>query len=214
MSISPLGSRVQAVAWTPPALETLNFSTNCATVGEFYQAWFASLNDGDYYNWKLNITFYVPQSLPADVVENYFRGALPSNIDPVPSYGQILDWEHSLRTNYSSTVSMLQGPENTTSYLSAHFPYFEFVIEKPGKACWKSACTDGFSWDRLGDINGPGVGILPDLITVFNTHRLRRVIISRSSWQPYSPSLSYGTRFRALHTTPSPAPELQKVEYE
>lgn len=157
MSMYGPGAPSESLAWTPPPLESLNFSSDCAAVGDFYQAWFSSLNKGDYYNWKLNITFYVAQALPANIIERYFRSALPKGIDPVPSYGQILEWEHVLRNNYSETVASLQLPGINSSLLSAHFSYFDALIEQPGRACWKSACENGFSWDRLGDINGPGV---------------------------------------------------------
>jgi hypothetical protein len=165
------GAPAHPLTWAPPPLEPLNFSSDCTAVGDFYQAWFSSLNDGGYYNWKLNITFYVAQALPANIIERYFRSALPKDIDPVPSYGQILEWEYVLRQNYSETVARMERSGSNSSMLSARFSYFDALIERPGRACWKAACENGFSWDRLGDINGPGVSHLLNLMIVIDHHR-------------------------------------------
>ena len=148
-----------SLSWNPPPLEALNFSTNCVAVGDFYQAWFTPFNDGTPYNWTLNFTFHVASSLPADVVQPYFRSALPAGINPVPTYGQILEWEQHLRINYSATALGVGRLGTNASILTTHFPYFDLVIEKPGQACWQEACTHGFTWDTLGDINGPGVSV-------------------------------------------------------
>jgi hypothetical protein len=157
--------------WTPPALPSLNFSSNCTHVRAFLQSWFDLRSYEDINavpGSKFNVTFWVPQTLDAQATEAYFRGALPSDLQAVASYGEILEWERLLRDNYTEALTEflaladelnMTGPalHSATDSLPLDIPYYEHVIHAPSRACKETVCSLGFDWDRLGDVNGPGV---------------------------------------------------------
>ncbi|OTA52444.1 hypothetical protein K449DRAFT_427206 [Hypoxylon sp. EC38] len=154
---------LHARAFTPPALESLNFSSNCTLVGNFYEAWFSELKeDGDHTDehGPYNITYWVPSSLPADLIEEYFRAALPGDVREQATYAEILSWENDLRKNYSGAVESFRQQSQTDTErvpTSAQlFPYFEFAVARPGLVCRDEACSQAFEWALLPDINGPG----------------------------------------------------------
>jgi hypothetical protein len=151
--------------WTPPALESLDFSTDCDLVGKFFQAWFdttpgfdhiPSLPDGN-----SDIRFWFPTSLGTNITKRYFDKALPDSTLDYPTYAQTLDWEYSWRADYVAGISHWVEKENDPSRTEAHpffnTSYFDLVIDKPGSVCKKEACAEGFNWGRLIAINGPGV---------------------------------------------------------
>ncbi len=151
--------------WTPPALSSLNFSSNCTEVRAFLQSWFdlSHYKDvGSMPGYEYNVTFWVPATVDATTTATYFREALPSDLQAVASYGEILEWEWLLRDSYTGAVSeflRLAADLNGTGTdsLPLDIPYYYYVIDAPSRACKKSVCSLGFDWDRLGDVNGPGV---------------------------------------------------------
>ncbi|KAK4444812.1 hypothetical protein QBC34DRAFT_473986 [Podospora aff. communis PSN243] len=167
----------QVADWTPPPIESLDFTTDCDLVHGFYSGWFSGLmelglgeDNKAVYDLPFSrneTTFFVASSIDANVTEAYFRTALPPEIRNVPSYGQILDWEFALRTNFSRALPALaalpaapvtpeNGPFEWLMNSTYQAPYFTRVLRDPGLVCRKEACS-GFQWDRLVDINGPGV---------------------------------------------------------
>ncbi|KAK0639487.1 hypothetical protein B0T16DRAFT_423259 [Cercophora newfieldiana] len=164
--------------WTPPPIEQLDFTTDCNLVHDFYGSWFSRLfdlgtNENPLAIYELpfsrnKTSFFVANSIDANTTEAYFRNALPPSLRDVPSFGQILDWEFALRTEFAQSLPTLAAlpppPEDhgiidwfTNDALNA--PYFTRVIRDPGLACRQEACSS-FSWDRLIDINGPGVYVV------------------------------------------------------
>jgi hypothetical protein len=158
--------------WTPPALSSLNFGSNCTHTRAFLQSWF-DLRDYEDVNAipgsEFNVTFWVPQTLEAQATETYFREALPPNLQAVASYGEILEWERLLRVNYTETLTEFLGlvgglnltgstlQDEINSLPPLDLPYYEHVIHAPSHACKQKVCNLGFDWDQLGDVNGPGV---------------------------------------------------------
>jgi len=180
MSLPPnvSASGVLSVAdWSPPPIEQLDFTRNCDLAKEFYGSWFkrlAELGPGEdkYAVYDLPFSdrepsFFVADSVDAKAAEAYFRNALPPDMQKVPSYGQMLDWELALRTNFSQSLPALaalrpppdSGPLEWFLNASYQAPYFTRVIRDPGLACQREACSS-FQWDRLIDINGPGMYIV------------------------------------------------------
>lgn len=180
MSLPPNLSTTGVVSvadWNPPPIEQLDFTRNCDLVRQFYESWFQRLvklgpGEAKYAVYDLPFShlepsFFVADSVDAKTAEAYFRNALPPQLQSVPSYGQILDWELALRTNFSqllpALVPLVPPPDsgriewflNDTSQA----PYFTRVIRDPGQACQPEACSS-FRWDRLIDINGPGMYIV------------------------------------------------------
>jgi len=159
-------------SWTPPALPSLNFSSNCTVAREFLQSWF----DLGYYKGvgsmpghEYNVTFWVPTTADATTTETYFRQALPNELQAVASYGEILEWERLLRGSYTGAVGEFLRlaadlNQTETDSLPLDIPYYYYVIDAPSRACEKSVCSLGFDWDRLGDVNGPGLRRRPPSI--------------------------------------------------
>jgi len=163
--------------WTPPPIQSLNFTTDCDLVRDFYSSWFQKLLDFDpkedkfaLYNLPFSdrpASFFVADSLDAQTTEAYFRNALPENLRNVPSYGQVLDWELALRKNFSKSLPRLAeltfppdaGPIDWFLNNTYSTPYFQRVLRDPGLVCQRQACS-GFEWNRLIDVNGPGVAIV------------------------------------------------------
>ncbi|KAH6848151.1 hypothetical protein B0I37DRAFT_415825 [Chaetomium sp. MPI-CAGE-AT-0009] len=186
--------------WTPPPLSSLNFSSNCTHTRTFLQSWFdlRSYEDIDAMpGSEFNVTFWVPQTLDAQATETYFRESLPSDLQAVASYGEILAWERSLRYNYTESLTEFLGLadqlnltgaalHSATDSLPLDIPYYDHVIHAPSRACKQKVCDLGFDWDKLGDVNGPGVfiyyvsllaiGVFYSLIAFFGAlkHRLGR----------------------------------------
>ncbi|KAK3902315.1 hypothetical protein C8A05DRAFT_34001 [Staphylotrichum tortipilum] len=78
--------------WTPPALSSLNFGSNCT-------------NDvGSMPGHEYNVTFWVPTMVHATATATYFRQTLPDELQSVASYGEILEWERLLRGSYAGAV--------------------------------------------------------------------------------------------------------------
>ncbi len=151
--------------WSPPDLSSLDFGSNCTHVRAFLQSWFdlSHYNDvGAMPGHEFNVTFWVPETVDATTTEAYFRDALPSNLQAIVSYGQILEWERLLRDNYTAAVNeflRLEAQQNwtNTDSIPLDIPYYYTVIDAPSRACAQSVCGLGFDWNQLGDINGPGV---------------------------------------------------------
>ncbi|KAK3293053.1 uncharacterized protein B0H64DRAFT_205164 [Chaetomium fimeti] len=160
-------------SWTPPPLSSLNFGSNCTHARAFLQSWFdlRSYEDIDAMpGSEFNVTFWVPQTLEAQATETYFREALPSDLQAVASYGEILIWERLLRDNYTEALTEFLGLadalnltgsalHSATDSLPLDIPYYDHVIHAPSRACKQQVCELGFDWDKLGDVNGPGVFI-------------------------------------------------------
>ena len=155
--------------WTPPALSSLNFGSNCTHTRAFLQSWF-DLSAYEDINTipgnKFNVTFWVPQTLQAQATEAYFREALPPDLQVVALYGEILEWERVLRDNYTNTLTEFLGLVDALNLTGAalhseldslDLTYYEHVIHAPSRACREKVCSLGFDWDQLGDVNGPGV---------------------------------------------------------
>ncbi|KAK3361309.1 hypothetical protein B0T24DRAFT_119226 [Lasiosphaeria ovina] len=167
----------QAADWTPPPIEKLDFTSNCGLVKGFYSSWFRGLlqlgpSEDKYAVYNLPFSnressFFVANSVDANITEAYFRNALPPELRDVPSYGQVLDWEFALRTDFARSLarlSALKPPSEPTPiewFLNTSYqaPYFTHVIRDPGITCQAQACSS-FSWDQLLDINGPGVSVV------------------------------------------------------
>ena len=164
----------QVADWTPPPIETLDFTTDCDLVHGFYRSWFQGLLELGPGEDKLAVfqlpfsnkksSFFIASSVNANATEAYFRNALPLELRDVPSYGQILDWEFALRTDFARALPKLAeltrppdaGPIDWFLNGTYQAPYFTRVIRDPGITCQAQACSS-FSWDSLIDINGPGV---------------------------------------------------------
>ncbi|KAK4118059.1 hypothetical protein N657DRAFT_694662 [Parathielavia appendiculata] len=180
MSLPPGVSETGVVSvadWIPPPIEQLNFTRNCDLVKEFYGSWFQRLvelgpGEDKYALYDLPFSdmepsFFVADSVDSKAAEAYFRNALPPEMQNVPSYGQMLDWELALRTNFSQSLPALaalrpppdSGPLEWFLNDSYQAPYFTRVIRDPGQTCQREACSS-FRWDRLIDINGPGMYIV------------------------------------------------------
>lgn len=180
MSLAPNVSATGVVSvadWIPPPIEQLNFTRNCGLVKDFYESWFHQLveqepNEDKYAVYNLPFSnkepsFFVADSVDGRAAEAYFRNALPPEMQAVPSYGQMLDWELVLRTNFSQSLPALaalrpppgSGPFEWFLNDSYQAPYFTRVIRDPGLTCQREACSS-FRWDRLIDINGPGMYIV------------------------------------------------------
>jgi len=151
--------------WTPPSIESLDFASDCSLVADFYSTWFETLAEPDVTLVKpphgdVNITHWIPRTIGADIVEKYFRAALSPNTQNVPSYGQILEWELQLRLNYSQEVQAWLDIEDFSKRHEARLnvTYFNVVVDIPGRLCSEQVCSaGGFEWERLSDLNGPGV---------------------------------------------------------
>nr|XP_036575608.1 uncharacterized protein CTRU02_14398 [Colletotrichum truncatum]KAF6782211.1 hypothetical protein CTRU02_14398 [Colletotrichum truncatum] len=169
-------SKIEFANWKPPPIESLDFSSNCTVTKAFLESWFdLSLYEdvGELAGHSQNVTFWVPESLHSQATENHFRLALPLDIRQIPSYGEILLWEYSLRTSYAESVhewvaSATKIEETTdnrteidqkTDRLPLDTRYFNSVIQAPSLACKKEICDLGFEWGHLGDVNGPGIFI-------------------------------------------------------
>ncbi|ETS76927.1 hypothetical protein PFICI_10801 [Pestalotiopsis fici W106-1] len=148
---------IQFENWTTPALDTLNFSSDCSLVGDFFTSWFnveaASLVQVDIPE-ITNATFWVPATLDENTTAAYFRNALPVDLQAVASFPDILEWEYRLRLNYNATVSAYNETNPSTH---PDFVYFSSVIDQPAHECRSEICQVGFSPDQLSDINGPGI---------------------------------------------------------
>jgi hypothetical protein len=120
--------------WTAPPVEQLNFATNCTLVGKWSNAWYAG-QDKD-------------SGIDNIVISSYFRAALPSEIQSIPTPGQLIDWYHAARSyGYS-----LQIQNKTNAFIEA-------TIFKPFNACPKEFCA-GVPFDGTADVTGVGVSIL------------------------------------------------------
>ncbi|KAF6839538.1 hypothetical protein CMUS01_04248 [Colletotrichum musicola] len=151
--------------WTPPAIDTIDFGSNCTTVKSFFETWFdVSVYEdvGNMTGNDQNVTFWVPETLQSQVTEEYFRQALPSNLREIATYGEILEWEMSLRNTYARSVQEwvdLAADLNDTDSLPLDIQYFEHIIDHPSRRCQEEVCELSFEWEELGDVNGPGIFI-------------------------------------------------------
>lgn len=155
--------------WTPPPLVDLTFGSDCNLTKDFLQSWFDLSNYEDVDDLPGsdgNTTFWIPQSLHSDVIERYFREALPQSLNEIARYGEILEWEHSLRGQFGEErkqwIDSVAGQDSDfweDSPLPFESSYFRFVIDEPSRRCKKAVCELNFDHGRLGDVNGPGVFI-------------------------------------------------------
>ncbi|KAF6806946.1 hypothetical protein CSOJ01_08520 [Colletotrichum sojae] len=151
--------------WKPPAIDTIDFGSNCTIVKSFLETWFdVSVYEdvGNMTGNDQNVTFWVPETLQSQVTEEYFRQALPPNLGEVATYGEILEWEMSLRNAYARSVQEwvdLAADLNDTDSPPLDTQYFEHIIDRPSRWCHKEVCELSFEWEELGDVNGPGIFI-------------------------------------------------------
>lgn len=151
------GTVVTGAQITFPPLESLSFSSNCDLLANFLQSWFdintniLTVNPRSDQN---NATLWVPSSLDENATEAYFRNALPLNLQQVPTFGEILDWEYLLRVDYANTINAFIERNG-----SLNVPYFDFVINQPAHLCPNATCDIGTEVDQLADLNGPGVSL-------------------------------------------------------
>ncbi|KAF3355080.1 hypothetical protein VdG1_04292 [Verticillium dahliae VDG1] len=144
---------------------------DCNLTKDFLQSWFDLSNYEDVDDLPGsdgNTTFWIPQSLHSDVIERYFREALPQSLNEIARYGEILEWEHSLRGQFGEErkqwIDSVAGQDSDfweDSPLPFESSYFRFVIDEPSRRCKKAVCELNFDHGRLGDVNGPGVGFEP-----------------------------------------------------
>ncbi|KEZ39300.1 hypothetical protein SAPIO_CDS9983 [Scedosporium apiospermum] len=180
--------------WTPPSIESLDFASDCSLVADFYSTWFETLAEPDVTLVKpphgdVNITHWIPRTIGADIVEKYFRAALPPNTQNVPSYGQILEWELQLRLNYSQEVQAWLDIEDFSKRHEARLnvTYFNVVVDIPGRLCSEQVCSaGGFEWERLSDLNGPGIyaayiiqGVVASMFVLFALFETGQVYTGR-----------------------------------
>ncbi|KAH7395540.1 hypothetical protein BKA64DRAFT_708935 [Cadophora sp. MPI-SDFR-AT-0126] len=145
----------QEIRW-PPALQSLNFSSNCSLVAAFFQSWFDIESEPlvKFDDSKVNASLWIPSSLSENATEAYFRNALPQDLQAVTSASDILAWEYEIRFAFAETIAGF-NLSNTAVPLKA--PYFDFVIDRPARICRNSTCTIGVDSDKLADLNGPGM---------------------------------------------------------
>lgn len=149
------------VLWSPPLLQSLNFSSNCSLVADFFRSWFDVDLDPfvtipNNISIRNNATFWIPSSLGENATEAYFRNALPSSLQLVPTVGEVLDWEYQSRLNYANAIKTFNANDTT---MSLKTPYFDFVIDQPAQFCKNEICNIGVATDQLADLNGPGVSL-------------------------------------------------------
>ena len=165
--------------WTPPPIEQLDFTRDCRLAAEFFSSWFNQLvakgpNKEDKSAPFLlpfsneEASFFVAETVDTKTTEAYFRNALPPEMQNIPSYGQVLEWELALRNNFSQALpalAQLNPPPNTSRVewfvnITYQAPYFTRVIHDPGLACQPETCKSFQQFDRLIDINGPGIYVV------------------------------------------------------
>lgn len=160
-----MSSTISFPSWTPPALSSLDFGSNCTHVRAFLQSWFdlTPYQDIDAMpGHSYNVTFWVPETVDTRAAETYFRDALPPGLQDVASYGEILEWERFLRANYTEAVGeflalYIELNSTETDSLPLDIPYYNHIILAPSQQCREEVCNLGFDWGKLGDVNGPGV---------------------------------------------------------
>jgi hypothetical protein len=116
--------------WTAPALEYLNFATNCTLVGQFAHTWYSG-----------------EQGINDRVGAAYFEAALPPDLKGKVTAGQLLDWSQAA---YASAWNH--------SYSNGSNVYIEFVLNRPQAACPKDFCR-GIPYQGIPDLLGVGVSI-------------------------------------------------------
>ena len=123
------------IQWSPPLLQSLNFSSNCSLVADFFHSWFDINLDPFVTIPNSNVStnnaiFWIPSSLGENATEAYFRNALPPSLQLVPTVGEVLDWEYQGRLDYANVIKTFNASDNTTSL---NIPYFDFVIDQPAR---------------------------------------------------------------------------------
>lgn len=157
-------------AWSPPSIETLNFSRNCVLVGDFFESWFRPL-DSFYgqdplrfpYSNLPSVRWWIPPSLDTSAVDALFREALPPHLGDKLGTGQIIEWEIALRRNLTQdrgiNAARITSTNSDERYRQAQEwqpSYYTSVIEQPAFICAEEVCTR-FNWRRMEDVNGPAV---------------------------------------------------------
>ncbi|KAH8586964.1 hypothetical protein B0O99DRAFT_694996 [Bisporella sp. PMI_857] len=149
------------IQWSPPPFQSLNFSSNCSLVADFFRSWF-DMDIGPFNtvsnrtDSRYNATFWIPSSLGENATEAYFRNALPPSLKLVPTVGEILDWEYQSRLLYANTIKTFNDSDKT---MNLNIPYFNFVIDQPSRFCKNETCRIGVESDQLADLNGPGMSV-------------------------------------------------------
>jgi len=116
--------------WTTPALDQLDFSKDCALVGQWARTWLSS-----------------ERGVNERIAARYFRHALPPEVQLNVTDGQLIDWYHillDLSIEYNGT-----DPN----------PFILYVTQGPFEACLSEVCETVES-GGIPDITGPGVGQL------------------------------------------------------
>jgi hypothetical protein len=125
------------VNWTAPPIDQLNFSSNCSLVATWARTWLSD-EPG-------------PHGVDYYATANYFRNALPPELQNILSSGQLVDWYRALLNDYKAHYS---------EYNSTHrSPFSLYVTTGPFNACLNEVCK-AIRWDGIPDITGPGVGSL------------------------------------------------------
>jgi hypothetical protein len=120
--------------WTAPPFEELNFATNCTLVGKWSNAWYSGQDKNG--------------GVDDIIIGVYFRAALPSEMQSIPTQGQLIDWYHDARIyGYNLTV------QNKTD------AFIEAAVIKPFNTCPKEFCA-GVPFDGAPDVTGIGVSTL------------------------------------------------------
>jgi hypothetical protein len=153
--------------WSPPPLDSLNFFTDCALTNNFLASWFditSTTNLSARTGSNKSAAFWIPDTLETKTTEAYFRAALAEGERDVPTYGEIMQWEFTLRQNASDSLTGLldEAKDLEDTALPERKPmYFSVVVDLPAKACRgkEPVCNLSFDPYRLSPINGPGVRI-------------------------------------------------------
>jgi len=143
----------------------MSFLADCEVAKDFLTSWFdisSTNNLESRIGSDKSAAFWIPDNLQTKTTESYFRSALPENVRDAAAYGEILQWEFTLRQNASDSLAKLldevKGLPDTT--LPDGKPlYFSIVVDGPARACQDkvSVCSLSFDPYRLSPINGPGV---------------------------------------------------------
>ncbi|KAM0269831.1 hypothetical protein ACHAQH_009641, partial [Verticillium albo-atrum] len=148
-----------------------------------------------------NTTLWIPQTLHSEVVERYFRDALPQSLDEVAKYGEILEWEHFLRTEAGKErerwLELMAGPDSELfkdNPPPINISYFDFIIEAPSRRCREQVCELNFDDGRVGDVNGPGVFVFYIIQLVVGVVYSLITLVEATRW--------FQHRNKPIHTTP------------
>ncbi|KAE8446925.1 hypothetical protein EG329_011556 [Mollisiaceae sp. DMI_Dod_QoI] len=140
----------------------VDFTTQIHLVTDFFHSWFdidtvpfIALRNSTISSTE-NATFWIPSSLGENATEAYFRNALPSYLQLIPTIGEVLDWEYQSRLEYANTIKTFYTSNHT---MSLSVPYFNFVIDQPARFCKRPICDIGVETDQLANLNGPGVSL-------------------------------------------------------